>query len=344
MEHFMAGTYLNFPFDAELFIRAWTEEPDPVKTALLNSGVLVADPTIAGQLSSDGNLFTIPFYNILEGDEVNYDGATDITSTETSGDVQTGIAYGRAKGFTARNFVAELSGSDPFGHIVQSVSRYWQKKRQNRIIGLLDGIFAITGDADWAKHTVDLSDGTAAAPHKIEATTLSDVATDILGDNRDAFSVAIMHSSVAHTLEKLEMLEFWKYTDPNGVERPMRIASANGFTVIVDDGVPYTAATAGDSGVPAKYTTYLLGTGVLRTAPGRLDIPVEVSRDPAKNGGQDTLYTRIREAIHPNGFSFKVPASGWTNSPTDAQLFNKANWTRKFNHRAIPMAKIITNG
>ena len=36
----MPGMYLNFPFDQELFIRAWGEAPDPVKTALLNSGPL----------------------------------------------------------------------------------------------------------------------------------------------------------------------------------------------------------------------------------------------------------------------------------------------------------------
>lgn len=340
----MPGTYLNFPFDAELFIHQWNEEPDPVKTAFLNSGVLAPDPLIAGQLASDGNLFTVPFYNILDGDEVNYNGQTDITASESTAGSQTGVAYGRAKGFTARNFVAELSGADPFGHIVSSVAKYWNKKRQKRIIGLLDGVFGITSDADWAKHTVDLSDGTVAAPHKIEASTLADAATEILGDNREAFALAIMHSTVAHTLEKLEMLEFWKYTDANGIERPMNIASANGFTVIVDDGVPITAATTGESAAPAKYTTYLLGRGVLRTAPGRLDVPVETARDPAKNGGQDTLYTRIREAIHPNGFSFKVPTTGWTESPTDAQLFASANWKRVFNAKAIPMAKIITNG
>lgn len=335
----MAGYYLNFPFDAELFVQAWGEAPDPVKTALLNSGVLVNDPVAAAKLQNDGNLYTLPFYNILDGDEVNYDGATDITSTETSADVQTGIAYGRAKGFTARNFVAELSGSDPFGHIVNSVARYWNKKRQNRIIGLLDGIFGITNDPAWAKHTVDLS-VTTGTPYKIEATTLNDVATDTLGDNKSAYAVAIMHSNVARTLENLQLLEYWKQTDANGIQRPTTLASANGYLVIIDDGVPVDTTT---DDYP-KYTTYLLGTGVLRFAPGRLDVPVEIHRDPAKNGGQDTLYTRIRETIHPNGFSFNVPTTGWTESPTDAQLFNSANWVRKFDAKAIPMAKLITNG
>ena len=335
----MAGYYLNFPFDAELFVQAWGEAPDPVKTALLNSGVLVNDPIAAAKLQNDGNLYTLPFYNILDGDEVNYDGATDITSTETTADVQTGIAYGRAKGFTARNFVAELSGSDPFGHIVNSVARYWNKKRQNRIIGLLDAIFGITNDAAWAKHTVDLS-VTTSTPYKIEATTLNDVATDTLGDNKSAYAVAIMHSNVARTLENLQLLEYWKQTDANGIQRPTTLASANGYLVIIDDGVPVDTTT---DDYP-KYTTYLLGTGVLRFAPGRLDVPVEIHRDPAKNGGQDTLYTRIRETIHPNGFSFNVPTTGWTESPTDAQLFNSANWVRKFDAKAIPMAKLITNG
>ena len=335
----MAGYYLNFPFDAELFVQAWGEAPDPVKTALLNSGVLVNDPVAAAKLQNDGNLYTLPFYNILDGDEVNYDGATDITSTETSADVQTGIAYGRAKGFTARNFVAELSGSDPFGHIVNSVARYWNKKRQNRIIGLLDAIFGITNDPAWAKHTVDLS-VTTGTPYEIEATTLNDVATDTLGDNKSAYAVAIMHSNVARTLENLQLLEYWKQTDANGIQRPTTLASANGYLVIIDDGVPVDTST---DDYP-KYTTYLLGTGVLRFAPGRLDVPVEIHRDPAKNGGQDTLYTRIRETIHPNGFSFNVPTTGWTESPTDAQLFNSANWVRKFDAKAIPMAKLITNG
>lgn len=341
----MPGMYLNFPFDEELFVQAWTEAPDPVKTALLTSGVMVPDPLISGQLAKDGNLFTLPFYNVLSGDPVNYDGATDITSTETTGGSQSGIAYGRAKGFTARDFVAELSGSDPFGHIVASVARYWDKYRQGLLIKLLDGIFGITGDTTWATHTVDLTDGTVAAPHKIEATTLGEAATDVLGDNKDKFALAIMHSKVANTLEKLEVLDYWKQTDPNGIERPMKIASANGYTVIIDDSVPVTpAVTTSGNEAPAEYTTYLLGQGVLRQGSARLDIPAEVSRDPAKNGGQDTLYTRIREAIHPNGFSFKVPTSNWTESPTDAQLTNKANWTRKFDAKAIPMAKIITQG
>ncbi len=335
----MAKTFLGLPFDEDLFFDQWQSEPDTTKAALLNSGVLVEDPLIAKKIANEGNQYTIPFFNILDGDEVNYDGQTDITSNEVTGDMQSGIVYGRAKGFTARDFAAELSGSDPMGHIVSSVAGYWNKRKQKRIIGILDGIFSITGDTEWAKHTVDLSK-TSGAAYKMEATTLNDAATHVLGDNKSAFSAAIMHSIVANTLEDLQILEYWKQTDANGIQRPIALAQANGFLVVIDDSVPVDTTTDGFY----KYTTYLLGNGCLRTAPGRVDRPVSAARDESKNGGQETLYTRLRETIHPNGFSFKIPANNWTESPTDAQLFNKANWVRKFDAKAIPMAKIITNG
>lgn len=335
----MPKSYLNFPFDAELFLQAWGSAPDPVKVAMLNSGALVEDPTIASLIQNDGNLYTIPFYNVLEGNEVNYDGKTDITSTETSADSQTGVVYGRAAGHTARDFVAELSGADPFGNIVNKVADFWAKKRQAKVIGILNGIFDIAGDADWAKHTVNIAKASGAAA-KIAETTLNDVMTDTLGDNKELYSMAIMHSNVAKTLENIQALEYWKQTDANGIQRPMRLASANGLLVIIDDSVPVDTSVAN---LP-KYTTYLLGKGVLRTAKGRVDVPVEKVREATKNGGQDTLITRLRETIHPNGFSFKVPSTGWTESPTDAQLFDKANWERKFDHRSIPMARLITNG
>ena len=345
------ATYLNYPFDEELFTQMWNEEPDPVKTALLESGVMVEDSLIAQQIQGDGNLYTIPFYNVLSGDPVNYDGATDITSEETTADSQSGIVYGRAKGFTARDFVAELSGANPMGHIASTIGKYWQKQRQNKLIQVLNAIFAITGGAagsyqkEWVdKHTADVSSTTAEAS-KIGATDLNHLATQAMGDNKSKFAVAIMHSSVAETLENLQVLEYWKQTDANGIQRPTALASCNGYTVIIDDGVPNEAV--GGTGANkdlVQYTTYLIGEGALRTASGRVDHPSEVSRDPKTNGGQDTLYTRMRETIHPNGFSFKIPSSGWTNSPTDAQLSAAANWSVKFNPKAIPIARLITNG
>lgn len=345
----MPGTIFGIPFDEELFLQMWNEAPDPYLTAMIESGAVVEDPTISGMIQTSGNIYTIPFYDTLDGDDQNYDGQTDITVTEVGGGSQTGVVYGRAKGFFARNFTAELSGADPMGHIVATIARYWQKRRQVRMIGITNAVFDITGASGHAKkwtetHSLNLGSDTANA-RVIEETDLNDLATLACGDHKDQFGLAIMHSNVAKTLENKQLLEYWKYTDANGIQRPMNMGSANGYTVIIDDGVP--CETVGGEGANKdlkKYTTYLFGAGVIRTAKGRVDVPVETNREAKKNGGQDELITRMRETLHPNGFSFKVPSSGWTQSPTDAQLFAKANWDIKFDPKSIPMARLITNG
>lgn len=345
----MAGTIFGIPFDEELFLEMWKEAPDPYLTAMLESGAMVEDSTIAGMIQNSGNIYTIPFYNTLDGEDQNYDGQTDITVEEVGGGSQTGVVYGRSKGFFARNFAAELSGADPMGHIIATISRYWQKRRQMRMIGITDAVFGITGASGNAKkwqdnHILDLSSATATA-RKINETDLNDLATMACGDNKGVFGMAIMHSNVAKTLENLNLLEYRKYTDSMGVQRRMDIADIAGYTVLVDDGVPVeTVGGTGDNKDLKKYTTYLFGAGVLRTAKGRVDIPVETVREAKKNGGQDELITRMRETIHPNGFSFKIPTTGWTESPTDAQLFAKANWDIRFDPKAIAMAKLVTNG
>lgn len=223
----MPGMIFGIPFDEELFLDMWNEAPDPHYTAMIQSGAVVEDSTIAGMIQNHGNIYTIPFYNTLEGEDLNYDGQTDITVEEVGGGSQTGVVYGRAKGFFARNFTAELSGADPMGHIVSSVARYWQKRRQMRLIGISDAIFGITGASGYAKkwadsHTLDLTSTTAEA-RKIRETDLNDLATEACGDHKDQFGLAIMHSNVAKTLENLQLLEFWKQTDANGIQRPMAL-------------------------------------------------------------------------------------------------------------------------
>ena len=341
--------YLNYPFDEEVFVQSWDNAPDPTKTAMIDSGAMVEDAMIASRIQNDGGLYTIPFYNILDGAPDNYDGVTNIQATEAAGGSQTGVVYGRGKGFTARNFAAELSGADPMGHIAATIGKYWAKQRQKSLLAILQAIFGITGASGNAKkwqdnHSVDLT-STTATPYTIEATDLNNLATKALGDNKNLFSLAIMHSNVAKSLENLQILEYWKYTDANGIQRPTALASANGYTVIIDDGVPATAVGGnGENKELTAYTTYLLGEGAIRTARGRVDVPAEVYRDPSTNGGQDTLYTRIRETIHPNGFSFTAPSAGWTNSPTDEQLAASANWSVSFDPKSIPIARLITNG
>ena len=334
-------TFLDFPFDAELFSYNWQNIPDTTLTAMFESGAVVADPTIQTLISNGSDTYTIPFYNVIGGDEDNYDGVSNIKISSVDGTAQSGIVYGRAHGWKAQDFVFDYnSGADPMQQIASQVAKYWQKKRQSKMLAILNAVFGVTGGgnfSDWANHTTDISSAssTVTDANKFGATTGGEAMQKACGDAADQFSLYFMHSKVATNLAGLQLLEFLKYTDPSGMERPMQIGMLNGRTVIVDDGVPVSGN---------KYTTYILGAGALRYASAPVKTPSEISRDATTAGGYDALITRLRETIHPNGFSFKKPSSGYTSSPTNDQLASSDNWSIIAPPKSIALARVITNG
>lgn len=343
----MPGTFLGFPFNPELFSYLWETEQDQTLLAILNSGAMVADSKIQNLIANGSDLYTVPFYKTIGGTPENYDGETDITLTAPTGGSMSGIVYGRAHGWKEEDFVADYnSKADPMHQITSQVGKYWQKNRQSIMLKILSAIFGITGAGDfanWSLHTTDLSSAslTVADPNKLGATSVGDAVVKALGDAGADIRLALMHSTVANSLAGIGLLNYRKYTDIAGIERQLNIADINGKTVIVDDSCPLTAATGT---VAAKYTTYLLGNGVLRYATAPVKNPVEMTRDAVTDGGYTGIITRLRETIHPNGFSFTKPASGYTSSPTDAQLALSGNWSGVAAPKAIAAARIISNG
>lgn len=340
----MPGTFLNFPFDEELFLMQWQAAQDPVITALLTSGALVEDATIRGMIRNGSNLYTIPFYNVLGGDEDNYDGQTDITETEHSGSYQSGVVYGRAHSWMDRDFVHDFnSGADPMRSIVAQTSHFWAKKKQARMVKILNAVFGITGNDQWDLHTLNIASKatTADDANKVDAASAADAMQQANGDNAGVYSMAVMHSKVAANLAKQQLLQYRKYTDIMGIERTVNIADWNGLSVIVDDGVPCTDS---DSATGEKeYTTYLFGRGALLGASAPVKTPVETGRETKKYGGYDYLINRLRETIHPNGFSWTKDMAA-VSSPTDADLGTVANWKLVADPKLVPMARLITNG
>jgi len=249
------------------------------------------------------------------------------------------------------------------------------------------------------KHTTDVTANAATADVAagcMSGTTLNSAIQKACGDNKGKFSLAIMHSIVATNLENLKLLAYMKYTDSQGIERDLSLATLNGRVVLVDDSMPtklvnpvyaktsdvalvdgktyytrsgssgnyvYTAVaepsvsdignyyevTGGDT----AYITYVLGDGAIEYTNCGAKVAYEVDRDPATNGGQDTLYSRQRKCFAPYGISFTM-ASMSTLSPTDEELRNGANWelvnsataTGKeyIAHKTIPIAQIISLG
>ena len=214
--------YLNFHFDPELFLLNWQNTPDLTLTALYDSGAVQENAQIASLIANGGDFYTIPFYDVLGGTPVNYDGATNITATEHSGTAQNGVVYGRANAWKARQFVRDFnSGADPMQSIAAQVAKFWQKRRQAILLKILDGVFSVADDQTdkwdaWQLHTTNLATTTssAGAANRVAATTVADAIQKAVGDNADAFGMAIMHRHTSNSFTKLDLLEYRKYVAP----------------------------------------------------------------------------------------------------------------------------------
>ena len=346
----MPGTFLGYPFDEEIFLMNWRAAQDPTRTAMIDSGAVQRNAEIARMIANGSNLYTIPFYNVLGGDDDNYDGNTDMTVTDPTGSSQTGVVYGRMHAWRDKDFIRDFnSGANPMQQISSQVAKYWNKKRQNRLIGIMSGIFGITDDSSdywdaWQLHTMNIAlatSGTAGEANCVSEASAAEAIQKAVGDNAGIFGMAVMHSKVAMNLAKQNLLQYRKYTDAAGIERIVNIADWNGYTVIVDDGVP--VATNAKDATAKDYTTYLLGTGAIQFAEAPVEVPVETSRTVLEAGGYNVLATRLRETLHPNGFSYTLPSSSVI-SPTDTQLATPAQWKVVVDPKLIPIARIISNG
>lgn len=342
-------------FNGEVFGRYVERVPDLKRNELLKAGVLRPRPDLGTMLDEQtgGNFITVPMKGLLDGEVLNYDGSTDITATSTDTFSQSMIVVGRAKAWVEKDFSYELTGVDFMDNVAEQVSKYFENVDQDTILAILKGIFAMTSD-DMAKHVTDIS-GNADA-NVFGVTTLNSAINKACGQNKGIFKVIIMHSDVSTNLENLRLIEYMKYTDKDGIQRDLGIATLNGKVVLIDDSMPLeevAESSAGKNDGYFKYTSYVLGEGAFDYLNCGVKVPYEMSRDPKTNGGQDTLYTRQRKLFAPRGISWKGASS--IISPTDEQLATGTNWEivsngktdsnkKYFNHKAIPIVKIVTRG
>ena len=330
---------LRFHYDEELFNNRWASEVDPTSLVLLQSGVVVNSEIIANMISGGSNYYTIPFYKDLTGEPQKYDGHTDIVSTDTEDGTQSGVVYGEAKGFKNTIFVNDFTGADPMANIIARITKYWGKVDQKKILAILEGIFGITGDTDWAKHTYNIASSgtTVSEDNRMGVTTLRDASVKALGENADQLSLAILHSTVANRLENLQVLDFYKY-NVNGMDLDVRVAKSGNLNVLISDQLPVIDS---DIDGEKEYVSYIFGTGAILTANAPVEKPSDVVYDAKLNGGTEELITRRRKTYHPNGFTFAMANMPITVTATE--LKNSANWSRQMLADNINIVRVITN-
>ena len=313
--------------------------------------------------SQNGTVYAeIAMKGLLDGQAVNYDGETDIEATSTKTFNRGVVVIGRAKAWTEKDFSDDVADEDFMDNVADQVAEYLDGLDQDTILAILAGIYNMTGTKNKEfvdKHTYDIT-GNKDDEAKVGQTTLNTAMNQACGANKKKFTMVFMHSDVATNLENLKLVKHLVYTDAEGIERPLDLAAWNGKIVIIDDDMPteeVPASGSGETKVEAytKYTSYVLGDGAIDYENIGAKVPYAMARDEKTNGGEDTLYVRQRKVFAPFGISY-TKKSQKTNSPTDEELKNGANWElvhsgettaaeRSYlNHKAIPIARIISKG
>ena len=351
----MAGIFDAKHFNAEVFQKYVERIPNPRLTELLKSRAIRPRPELAASMRDQvgGNYLSTPLKGLISGTTpINYDGVNNITAGSTETYLHSRVVVGRAAAWSELDFSYDLTGENFMENIAEQVNDYWNEIDQDTIVSILKGIFSMTGAANLKFVNGHTSDITAVLNKEgetglMDATSLNTAIQKASGDQKGKFSLVVMHSAVATHLENLQILTYRKFNDANGMQREVAIADLNGRMVLVDDSMP-TEVDGGN----VKYTTYVLGDGAIEYTDCGAKVPYEMDRNPATNGGQDLLYSRQRKCWAPFGISF-TKASMASNSPTNAELENGANWelvksagatTKYIDHKTIPIARIISLG
>ncbi|MBE5886760.1 MAG: phage coat protein [Lachnospiraceae bacterium] len=361
------GNFDSKSFNPQAFKYLVDRVPNVKTNEIKKSKALIGNQDIKDVFASqNGTEYAkVVMRGMLEGDAVNYDGKTDITASTTKTFERGIVVVGRAKAWVEKDFAYDVTGGVDFmDNVAEQVAEYKDGLDQDTILSVLKGVFSMTdtkGQEFVSKHTTDI---TAEDDGLMKPTTLNSATNKACGAGKKKFTLVFMHSDVATTLENLQLLEYLKYTDKEGFTRDLAIGTWNGKLVIVDDALPTeeVAAVEGneEQGIVAqeaytKYTTYVLGDGAIDYEDVGVKVPYEMGRNPAKNGGEDTLYMRQRKVFAPKGISYEKKQQA-TLSPTNAELENGKNWClvhsgestesqRSYiNHKLIPIARIISRG
>lgn len=350
-------------FNPQAFGKYVDRIPNVTKNELAKSGAVGINQNAHDALANQtGSLYArVPYFGRIDGStSQNNDGRTDIASTNTTTYEQGFVVASRMDGWTEKSFSKNITaGVDFMDNVAAQIADYKMDVRQAMLLAILKGVFSMstTGSTVAAKaakefldkHIYNITANTGDAA-LVGAATLNKAIQKAGGDNKNIFKLVIMHSEVATNLENMKLLKYMTYTDADGIERELALATWNGRTVLVDDNMPTEdVAKAGDVEAYTAYTTYVLGEGAIILDDIGDAVPYEMSRDPKTNGGQDTLYVRDRYICGVDGISFEKPAS-ITASASNTDLANGTNWniindgTKAIPHKAIAIAKIVSKG
>ena len=317
----MAGTTLSDVIVPELFTKYVVQKTMEL-SALFNSGIVTNNAEFDRLASEAAPIHNMPFFEDLQGDSENVTEGTDLTAKKITSNKDVSTTIRRATMWSATDLSAALAGADPMAAIGNLVAGFWARDMQKELINILNGVFAAT---TMTNHVLDVSTEEGAAAN-ISASVFID-GLQMLGDAQSQLTAVAMHSAVKSYLKKQNLITTQR--DSNSVE----FETYQDRRVIVDDGCPYSGGV---------YTTYLFGNGAIAFGNGNPVgfVATEVDRDKKKGSGVDYLINRRTFILHPRGVQWTNSSRAAVESPTRAELANKANWKRVYEDKAIRLVAI----
>lgn len=317
----MAGTTLSDVIVPELFTKYVVQKTMEL-SALFNSGIVTNNAEFDRLASEAAPIHNMPFFEDLQGDSENVTEGTDLTAKKITSNKDVSTTIRRAAMWSATDLSAALAGADPMAAIGNLVAGFWARDMQKELINILNGVFAAT---TMTNHVLDVSTEEGAAAN-ISASVFID-GLQMLGDAQSQLTAVAMHSAVKSYLKKQNLITTQR--DSNSVE----FETYQDRRVIVDDGCPYSGGV---------YTTYLFGNGAIAFGNGNPVgfVATEVDRDKKKGSGVDYLINRRTFILHPRGVQWTNSSRAAVESPTRAELANKANWKRVYEDKAIRLVTI----
>lgn len=351
----------------------YVEDRTVEKSSMVNSGIATSDATVAQLINgtpSGGRFIEIPAWNELDGDPTVFGesklSATGITTKSWQATLQ---IWQKAWGATDLSRV--LGGADPMAAIANLIADWRNIQEQKIYLAILKALLDPTSGALKA-HINDISSKTGnsgADAYISDGATLD--TKQVLGDRYSSLGMVFMHSAVYTYLQKNGMITRNPIFDPS--QSSIEMERYLGYTINVDDGMPYICYTAAESTTPnaiavttenineiqphcattltagtsyvtkdtaAVYDTYFLGGGAFIRETGTPAGLKTVETDRDTLGAEDYLINRWAQVIHPRGFSWNVSATLANNDkyPSITDLGKAENWTLATNAKKVPIA------
>lgn len=285
-------------------------------SAFIQSGILVATPSLDAMIIGGGKLVTMPEWQRtdLVDQVIQEDVAIETGKTKAGAQIAHRLERGTGASYT--DLAAILAGSNPITQILNDFGDYTVESDQEILRSILKGLFANgTGQNKGALLDSHVSDQSEAQNPVICPEMVID-ARSILGTSRSKITVIAMHSKVKAELEKqnVQTKHFIPASDSkSGFDTYL------GMRVVEDDSLLPDA-----DGV---YETFLYATasvGINTATPTDL-ITYETDREKAK--GNNMVYVRRSRVIHPFGLKFTSKKVS-LEFPTNEDLAFAANWEK----------------